>query len=81
MTFRALLTENKDTAELIKTLKDYDATIVLHPNPSVKDVIYWAEGSKEYANDFASDFDMTEKEFINFCDQVIKHAKAITKEV
>ncbi len=79
MNFKELLVESKAVAELVKVLKEYDATIVLHGNPSEKDVIYWAEGSIDYADDFSNDFDMTEQEFISFCKEVKKNAKEIAK--
>lgn len=79
MKFKDLLTESKDVAALVKTLNDYDATIVLHPSPSEKDLLHWVDGSIDYAEDFAEDFDMTEKEFIAFCNQIKKNSKAIAK--
>lgn len=79
MSFKELLTEAKTVKELVKTLKDYDATIVLHSNPSEKDVIHWAKGSIDYADDFSADFDMSEQEFIAFCKQVLKTAAEISK--
>ena len=77
--FKTLLTESKTVKDLIKTLKDYEATIMLQDDIITKDVIYWAEGSINYAEDFSSDFDMTENEFIEFCKDVKQNAKEISR--
>ena len=79
MNFKDLMLESKTVSELIKTLQEYNATIILQSNISEKDIIHWAEGSIDYAQDFSDDFDKTEQEFIEFCKQVKKNAKEIAR--
>ncbi len=73
MKFKNFIT-GKTAESLLETLKKYNATILNTFNDNSKlseeSLREWCTGSVKFAEDFCSDFMMTEDEFVQFCDDV-----------
>jgi len=80
MSFKDYINEDlRSPEDLVKILNDYSATITLIKNIKSDDVTHWCDGSIDFAEDFASDFDMNKREFIQFCQEVKLSNKAVAK--